>query len=120
MSAIRPRKPGDAGPIVPQVPHVLYGSDYNPEQWDRDVWREDVRLMQEAGVNLVSLGIFSWAQLEPRPGVYEFEWLDEVLDLLHTHGVKRPGQMRLWSLQAVARGAEGIMFFVLMDCPRYQ
>jgi beta-galactosidase GanA len=55
MTAIRPREPGDAGPIVPKVPHVLYGGDYNPEQWDRDVWREDVRLMQEAGVNLVSL-----------------------------------------------------------------
>ena len=41
---------------------------------------------QNAGVNLVSLGIFSWAQLEPRPGVYEFGWLDEVMDLLHTHG----------------------------------
>ena len=87
MTAIRPREPGDAGPIVPKVPHVLYGGDYNPEQWDRDVWREDVRLMQEAGVNIVSLGIFSWAQLEPRPGVYEFGWLDEVMDLLHTHGI---------------------------------
>src|SRR5438067_5618862 len=87
MTATHPRQPGDAGPIVPKVPHVLYGADYNPEQWDRDVWRADVRLMQEAGVNLVSLGIFSWAQLEPRPGVYELGWLDEVLDLLHTHGI---------------------------------
>jgi beta-galactosidase len=87
MTAIRPREPGDAGPIVPKVPLVLYGGDYNPEQWERGVWREDVRLMQEAGVNLVSLGIFSWAQLEPQPGIYEFGWLDEVMDLLHTHGI---------------------------------
>ena len=69
MTAIHLPQPGDAGPIVAKVPHLLYGGDYNPEQWDRDVWREDVRLMQEAGVNLVSLGIFSWAQMEPRPGV---------------------------------------------------
>lgn len=66
---------------------VIYGADYNPEQWPRDVWREDARLMNEAGVNLVSLGIFSWALLEPRPGEYDFGWLDEVMDLLHEHGV---------------------------------
>lgn len=65
-----------------------FGGDYNPEQWDRDVWTEDIRLMQEAGVNLVSLGIFSWALLEPSEGVYEFGWLDEVLDLLHAGGIR--------------------------------
>ena len=48
---------------------MILGGDYNPEQWDEEVWREDVRLMQEAGVNLVSLGIFSWALLEPEPDI---------------------------------------------------
>ena len=43
--------------------------------------------MQEAGVNLVSLGIFSWALLEPRPGHYDFGWLDRIMDLLHAHGI---------------------------------
>jgi beta-galactosidase len=65
-----------------------FGGDYNPEQWDRSIWIEDVRLMQEAGVNLVSIGIFSWALLEPEEGVYEFGWLDEVLDLLHAGGIR--------------------------------
>src|SRR3712207_7213543 len=46
-------------------------------------WQEDVRLMREAGVNLVSLGIFSWAKLEPRPGEYDFGWLDRIISLLH-------------------------------------
>ena len=54
--------------ITHKVPHMIYGGDYNPEQWPEDVWDEDVRLMREAGVNLVSLGIFSWAKLEPHPG----------------------------------------------------
>ena len=67
---------------------LAYGADYNPEQWPREVWREDVRLMGEAGVNLVSLGIFSWAQLEPREGQFEFGWLDEIMDLLHEGGVR--------------------------------
>ena len=66
---------------------LAYGGDYNPEQWDPAVWREDVRLMREAGVNLVSLGVFAWASLEPEPGEYEFGWLDEVMDLLHENGI---------------------------------
>ena len=73
--------------ITRTVPHVFYGGDYNPEQWPEEVWGEDVRLMREAGVNLVSLGIFSWARLEPRPGEYDFDWLDSIMDLLHDNGV---------------------------------
>jgi len=66
---------------------LLFGGDYNPEQWPREVWTEDVRLMREAGVNLATVGVFSWALLEPRPGEYDFGWLDEVLDLLHENGI---------------------------------
>lgn len=73
--------------ISPRLPHIFYGGDYAPEQWPEETWHEDVRLMQEAGVNLVSLGIFSWALLEPRPGEYDFAWLDRIMDLLFDHGV---------------------------------
>ncbi|UOE44231.1 beta-galactosidase [Agromyces larvae] len=66
---------------------ILFGGDYNPEQWPREVWREDVELMRRAGVNLVTVGVFSWAMLEPRPGARDFGWLDEVLDLLHAGGI---------------------------------
>jgi len=69
-------------------PHFFYGGDYNPEQWSRDVWLEDARLMQEAGVNLVSLGIFAWARIEPSQGKYDFSWLDEVMALLYEHDVR--------------------------------
>jgi len=73
--------------IAPKVPHAIYGADYNPEQWPEEIWREDVRLMREAKVNLVSVGIFSWARLEPRPGEHDFGWLDRILDLLHENDV---------------------------------
>ena len=68
-------------------PHIIYGGDYNPDQWPEETWQEDARLMQEAGVNLVSLGIFSWVKLEPQPGVFDFAWLDRLMDLLHAHDV---------------------------------
>ena len=67
---------------------LAFGGDYNPEQWPESVWQEDVRLMREAGVTMVSVGIFSWALLEPRPGAYDFGWLDRILDLLHDNGIR--------------------------------
>jgi beta-galactosidase len=70
------------------LPALAFGGDYNPEQWPRSVWEEDVRLMSEAGVNLVTVGVFSWALVEPRPGEFTFDWLDDVIDLVHTAGIK--------------------------------
>ena len=70
------------------APGIAYGCDYNPEQWTPDVWREDVRLMQQAGVTLVALNIFGWSHIEPRPGEYDWTTLDTVLDLLHQAGIR--------------------------------
>ena len=76
------------GPLLgDRLPHMLYGGDYNPDQWPEEVWPEDVRLMRESGVNLVSLGIFAWSRLEPAEGSYDFGWLDRVMDLLHEGGI---------------------------------
>jgi beta-galactosidase len=66
---------------------IALGCDYNPEQWPRAVWPEDIRLMREAGVGFVTLGVFSWALLEPRAGEYDFGWLDEVVELLADGGI---------------------------------
>jgi len=72
---------------TPHIPNFIYGGDYNPDQWPEEIWLEDARLMQEAGVNLVSLGIFSWAKLQPAHDQFDFDWLDRLMDLLHAHGV---------------------------------
>jgi beta-galactosidase len=74
-------------PVLPRLSKIAYGGDYNPEQWPEQVWPEDVRLMRQAGVNLVNIGIFSWALLEPSEGHYDFGWLDRILDLLHGGGI---------------------------------
>jgi beta-galactosidase len=66
---------------------ILFGGDYNPEQWPEETWPEDVRLMKDAGVNSVTVGVFSWTRIEPRPGVRDFGWLDRLMDLLHDSGI---------------------------------
>jgi beta-galactosidase len=67
---------------------VWFGGDYNPDQWPEEVWDEDVTLMKRANVNLATVGVFSWARLEPREGEFDFAWLDDVLDRLHRGGVR--------------------------------
>ncbi|PWU68733.1 beta-galactosidase [Gracilibacillus dipsosauri] len=69
------------------MPHIAFGGDYNPEQWDEKTWLEDAQLMKEAGVNLVSVAIFSWSVLEREEGQFDFSWLDRVLEILHEHGI---------------------------------
>ncbi|MBM2614495.1 beta-galactosidase [Actinoplanes sp. LDG1-06] len=66
---------------------IFFGGDYNPDQWPPDVWREDVARMRSAGVNLVTVGVFSWSRLQPAEDRFDFGWLDEVLDLLHGNGI---------------------------------
>jgi beta-galactosidase len=70
------------------LPTLAFGGDYNPEQWPSDIQGEDVRLMREAGVDLITLGVFSWAYLQPTPDRYEFRWLDEVIERVHAAGIR--------------------------------
>src|SRR6266568_2080644 len=73
--------------LVDRLGGLAFGGDYNPEQWDEPVWRQDDELMRVAGVNLATVGVFSWALLGPAAGRYEFAWLDAHLDRLHANGV---------------------------------
>lgn len=66
---------------------IYYGGDYNPDQWDTETIDEDMRLFNRAGINLLTLPVFSWAKLEPDEGVYNFEWLDEIIDRIWEHGI---------------------------------
>jgi beta-galactosidase len=75
-------------PINPKCPRILHGADYNPDQWMHtpEIWDEDMRLMQLAHCNSMSVGIFSWSALEPEEGRFEFGWLDEIMDKLTANG----------------------------------
>ncbi len=76
-------------PLFPVLNGLLHGGDYNPDQWlDRpDILAQDIEYMKKAGINCVSLGIFSWSSYEPREGEYHFEWLKEVMDTLYANGI---------------------------------
>jgi beta-galactosidase len=96
-----------------------YGGDYNPEQWPEETWREDVALMQQAGVTMVSLGIFSWSRIQPAEGEFDFEWLDTVIDLLHEGGIAvdlatATASPPAWAVEAypemLPRDADGTVF----------
>ena len=77
--------------IMKDFPYLLHGGDYNPEQWrhmKEEIWPRDMQLAKAAGINTLSVGIFSWAVLEPREGEYDFSFLDEIMDLLAANGMK--------------------------------
>jgi beta-galactosidase len=78
---------GPARPVLPRLAGIAYGGDYNPEQWPESTWAQDIALMAEAGVNLVTVGVFSWTRLQSAPGELTAGWLDRVLDLLAGAGI---------------------------------
>lgn len=71
-------------------PHFLHGADYNPDQWLSypDVLEQDTKMMAQAHCNCMSVGIFSWAMLEPNEGEYHFEEMDRIIENLASQGVK--------------------------------
>ena len=79
----------EASSLTPRFPVFLHGGDYNPDQWldHPEILEQDIELMHKAHVNCVSIAIFAWARLEPEDGVYDFAWLDEVIDRLWRGGI---------------------------------
>ncbi len=70
--------------------YIVHGGDYNPDQWIKtpEIWDEDMRLMKEAGINSATVGIFAWSLIEPEEGVYDFSFLDTILDKMHENGIR--------------------------------
>ena len=86
--------PTKSAPLTPHLPAFYFGGDYNPEQWtpafgyeDETVWREDMRLMRLANVNVATVGVFSWVSVQPDEHTFTFGWLDRVMDLLTENGI---------------------------------
>jgi beta-galactosidase len=66
---------------------IIFGGDYFPEQWPQEMWKEDIRLMKQANVNMVSVGIFSWALIQPDENTFTFDGLDKIMDMLAANNI---------------------------------
>lgn len=68
---------------------ILYGGDYNPEQWLKypDILEKDIQYFKEARINTVTIGMFSWSTLEPKEGEYQFQWLEDRIEILYQNGI---------------------------------
>ncbi|MCR5627627.1 MAG: beta-galactosidase, partial [Lachnospiraceae bacterium] len=71
-----------------QVDKILYGGDYNPEQWDEKTRNEDMVLFKKAGIDVVTLNVFNWALLQRDETTYDFSLLDETVDRVSENGMK--------------------------------
>ena len=65
--------------MEPMFNRFLYGGDYNPNQWPKDIWHEDMRLFKKANINSVTVNVFSWAKIQPSENTYYFDELDEIV-----------------------------------------
>lgn len=68
---------------------ILYGGDYNPEQWldYPEILEKDIKLLKEAKINTVTLGMFSWSTLEPKESIFNFEWLEKIIKTLQENEI---------------------------------
>lgn len=66
---------------------IAFGGDYNPDQWPEEIWDDDIRLMEKAGVNTVALAIFSWDRIQPTEDRWNFGWLDRIIEKLGKAGI---------------------------------
>ena len=81
---------------------LMHGGDYNPEQWLEypEILKKDIEYMKQAGINEVTLGVFSWAVYEPSEGEFNFGWLKKIMDDLYEN--------RIYTILATPSGARPV------------
>lgn len=65
-----------------KVQRMLYGGDYNPNQWGEEIWAEDMRIFKQAAINSATINVFSWAKIQPSEEIYDFDQLDKIVEML--------------------------------------
>ncbi|MGE5646611.1 MAG: beta-galactosidase [Acidobacteriota bacterium] len=73
---------------APKIDTVLYGASYYHEYMPYERLEKDVELMQKAGISVVRVGESTWTSWEPREGVFEFAWMERVIDRMHKAGIR--------------------------------
>ena len=64
------------------------GVCYYPEHWPEEQWATDANDMKAMGLSWVRIGEFAWKQIEPKPGQYDWGWLDRAIETLEQAGLK--------------------------------
>ena len=70
-----------------QVPPLLLGAAWYPEQWPEARWDADLALMEKAHLHVVRVGEFAWSSMEPTEGHYDLDWLERAINLAGKHGI---------------------------------
>jgi beta-galactosidase len=73
---------------APEFSNVLYGAAYYHEYMPYDRVDKDVAMMKEAGISVVRMGESTWSLWEPQDGVFEYAWMDRVVDAMGKAGIK--------------------------------
>ncbi len=87
MLACRPVE-ADAKRFFPPGDLLKVGVFYYPEHWPRHQWARDFRTMAKLGFEFTHFAEFAWTFLEPEEGRFEFDWLEEAVDLAAKAGLK--------------------------------
>ena len=66
----------------------MLGVCYYPEHWPSTWWDEDARQMRAMGISFVRIGEFAWSRIEPDPGRFDWDWLDQAVETLGRHGLR--------------------------------
>jgi beta-galactosidase len=66
---------------------LYHGAAYYPELWPAKEIDRDIAIMREVGINVVRMGEFAWAKMEPDEGRISLDFFVSVMDKLHAAGI---------------------------------
>ena len=66
---------------------IYVGAAYYPELWDENEIDKDIERCKDLGINTLRVGEFAWADMERKEGVFDFGWLERVVDKLYKNGI---------------------------------
>ena len=74
--------------MEPKFKRILYGGDYNPNQWPEEIWKEDMRIFRNARINSATINVFSWAKIQPSEHEYRFDELDRMSRFFYVQEIR--------------------------------
>ena len=45
--------------MKPVFNRILYGGDYNPNKWTKELWQDDMRIFKNTRINIATINVFS-------------------------------------------------------------